>query len=394
VTSRDLREGWGEVVDLGRLAERRARAAREELEELREEEAALHTLLSTRHEGNGAEGLQRDIAFNRDRIQSLVLEPDDVRAQILRDAQVIATTAHTAALGDLKKVDAVILDEASMVSLPIGLLTSLVGSRICLVGDPRQLGPVVQSRRSAAVRWMGTSLFEDPDAGGPGPSKGRLNGPLAVLEEQHRLPRAVAELVSNLSYGGRLSTTLSESPEEESAAALLGGALLYVDTGTVTASSRPRSRFPRENRGQARIVADLVQRALAGVPDLAGEVAVISPYRNHVSALRGEARRRSVGGDVRVSTVHRFQGRQCRLVIVSIPERPGEALSGFLTARHPWHEGGRLLTVALSRASECLVVVGNLGWLARAAPRDGMLLRALRLLRRHGKPCAPWGSSS
>ena len=372
LTDRELSAQWGNVVELGAVLERQKRQAREDLEAVREkiaeiDLAGMEPAGETPHDDSPVSGL-----FKRRRF--LESQVDLTRRDLLERAQVIAATAHRVAIGQVPSRDAMILDEASMVGLPVGLLATMAASQTTLVGDPCQLGPVVQSRAHIARVWLGTSIFggQGSDVSAPTP-----RGPTTLLRSQHRMPPAVCNLVSELSYHGRLRTAKAHRTS---------GGLFHLNVADVLCG-RPESPEGRhENRAQAKVVLAIAAGFLGRPPQVHGDIALISPYRSHVRALRNEVVDRGLAAVLKVSTVHRAQGRQHAVVVLSLPERPGEPLSPFLRAARPSDDGARLLTVAISRASERLVVVGDLSWLARAAPKGGILDRFLRLLKTHGAP--------
>ena len=391
----ELKARWGDTVAVDLLAERRRAEAQAGLEVVRRELENLKSELAAPAGGELRSKLEKRLQAVITTARELELQAEVTTNELLGRAQVIATTAHRAALGQVPRMEAMLLDEASMVSTPVALLASLTASQLTLVGDPRQLGPVVQARTRRARRWLGRSLFEDPEStsiAGAG-----IRGPCVMLRTQYRMPTVVGQLVSDLSYGGGLDIRV---PTTTSSGSLTGTALCepslcYLNTGDITDFRTSHVHEGRlENRAQAHLVMELLDRTLRDCGEIPGEVAVISPYRAHVRALLASAQDRGLRGGIQVSTVHRFQGRGVPLVVVSLPEARGEPLGYFLRAIRPTDEGGRLLTVAASRASERLIVVGDLHGLARAAPPGGVLDRFLRLLVVLGKPLSdPRGNS-
>jgi DNA replication ATP-dependent helicase Dna2 len=124
------------------------------------------------------------------------------------------------------------------------------------------------------------------------------------------------------------------------------------DDGNAEAAADQR----RFNEAHAEAVTDYVVDLLeAGVPG--NEIGVITPYNAQlVTILRklqaavGETGELA-GGRIKVSTIHSFQGQERRAMIVDFTDdnvRPSP-----LTAK--WE----MINVALSRAREQLVIVGN-----------------------------------
>jgi hypothetical protein len=382
-----FRERWGEILSVHALRARRSREAEESLPRARSEVRELRRALQDISNGPGRPDYESRLECKLERLRDLEAKAETTSADLVARAQVVATTAHRIALGQVPRGDMVLLDEGSMVSLPVGLLASLYAPHLITVGDPRQLGPVVQAQSRRARRWVGSSLFDDARTSGGGLP--RMKGPLSLLTRQYRMPPAVCRVVSAFAYDGELRSAPLAAQQDEAIASAgeeLGG--LFYLCASHGQSPRPSSRpsLPRANPGQADLVMSILSRFLQEDPALRGRTAVISPYRAHVAALKRAAKAQGLGSALQVSTVHRAQGHEYRFVVLSIPERWGERLSPFLRARSVTDDGGRLLTVAVSRASERLLVVGHLPWLIKAAPNQGALRRMLKLIMQWGEP--------
>jgi superfamily I DNA and/or RNA helicase len=92
---------------------------------------------------------------------------------------------------------------------------------------------------------------------------------------------------------------------------------------------------------------------------------------------------RRIGDAVECSTIHRFQGRECDVVIIDLvdaaPLRPGVLLAGG-AARS---DAAQLLNVSLSRARGKLVLVADVGYFEEHAP-GGVVAAILRDAIREG----------
>ncbi len=204
----------------------------------------------------------------------------------------------------------------------------------------------------------------------------------AVLTEQRRMNPAIAEVVSHAFYGGKLTTsagTASSSPIE-CMTPLPASPVVVVDFEHVSRTGRSAAAEFRvrgfHNPGEVRAVMDVLRlmRALPGGPP--PTVAVLSPYREQVSRIRGsfDAVQRDgllpdFGGFRPVrdavgffGTVDSFQGSEADVVIVSLVRnnsRTGRSGLGFLS-------DPRRMNVLLSRAKSKLVLVGSLRFLREA----------------------------
>lgn len=384
IESECLSVRWGEVVAATEVAARRRKAAEADLESVSADLTRLRRILGHSREGSErSEALTGEIEAALRWLAELRERAGVTPSAIVDRAQVVATTAHRIAVGQVRVMDALVMDEASMVPLPVGLLAALSARQITLVGDPRQLGPIVQSRSRRARLWLGTSIFEVEDQDGVAPV---VQGPTTRLTEQHRMPPAVCTLVSELSYEGALQTAEARLQQDQKVRGAGVRPLTYLNTAGRLPATRPVPGPRYANAGQASLVVDAVRMVMGGCAGLRGDAAIITPYRAHARTLWNAARRAGVGSHLHIGTVHRMQGHEFAFVVLSFPEAPGDRPSPFLQATTSSDEGGRLLTVAASRALHNLLVVGHLSWLARTAPAAGPFLRFLRLLEEFGEP--------
>ncbi len=84
-------------------------------------------------------------------------------------------------------------------------------------------------------------------------------------------------------------------------------------------------------------------------------------------------------------TVHVNQARESDIVIVDLTDAPNEPVSGFWQARSYRDAGGRLLTVALSRAKYHLIIVGDVEFHLGHSATGSVLRRALVHVLEHGR---------
>jgi superfamily I DNA and/or RNA helicase len=294
-------------------------------------------------------------------------------ARLVADARAVLTTlsgAYFSSALDGQRFDVVLVDEASMAVLPsLFYAACLAREKTLMVGDPRQLPPIVQSSSPYVQRAMGRSIFEvrvsDPER----------SDVVVMLDTQYRMHPEIGELVSRLFYSGRLQHGRGTETRAAIAerAPYPGRALVVVDTqGKTRCTTRPGS-FSRINEQSAALCAQLAADAVAGG---IASIAVITPYADQAREIRKQLDR--LGTDtsqVECSTVHRFQGHERDMVIFDTvdapPLRPGVLLSG----RGEGSQAAKLINVSLSRARGKLVVVSDVEHFCEAAP--GSLINAL-----------------
>jgi Superfamily I DNA and RNA helicases and helicase subunits len=273
-------------------------------------------------------------------------------ARELENASVIAATTASCGSRVLRETDfdVALVDEASQLTEPSTLAAINLADRFVLVGDHRQLPPVVRAEND-----LQTSLFERlidayPAAG-------------VTLDSQYRMAQQIQALPSAEFYDGQL---------RPATAAIAGQSVddLNVDLEALPTGLRGRVNFVdpggtadgNVNVREARRVADLVESFVeAGVDREA--IGVIAPFRAQVAEIATRT-------NVTVDTVDRFQGSSKEVIIVSF------VASGDLDS--PIFEDPRRVNVALTRAKKSLTLVGNAEALASKPFYEEMLNWARR----------------
>ncbi|MXW67334.1 MAG: AAA family ATPase [Gemmatimonadales bacterium] len=314
---------------------------------------------------------------------------------VLEEADIVLTTfARLSIREELRELrfESLLIDEASTAPLPyVALAASRVAGTAIAVGDFQQLPPVVSSTAPAAMRWLRTDLFREAgvvggagagdEAGAALPSPN--DGLCAMLDLQYRMVPDIRELVSGFFYGGRLrdAPEIAARAAEIPARAPQPAALSVLDTSGLDPRVE-RVDGSRRNRTHAETVADFVG---AAARDGIDDIAVVSPYRAQTRHLNDLIRRRlgrAAPANLEVSTIHRFQGREKRLVIIDTVDAP-PGRSWFLDERRN-RDFPRLLNVALSRARDRLVIVATITGLRRTLPREALLNRLLSHVEQSG----------
>lgn len=298
--------------------------------------------------------------------------------EIVRRAGVVLATMTNVYINDLlrrERFDVVLVEEAGMAILPtLFYCAALATKKTLMVGDPRQLPPIVQSRERYVRRTMGRSIFEvtvpDPHA-----------SPLvAMLEEQYRMHPVIGGLVSRLYYEGRLRNAPATNERDTIAAStpFSGAPLVVVDSADKAQCAVVAGGYSRYNDVTARYCAALALEARAS--GLAS-VAIITPYAEQARRLRSLLQD---ADGIACHTVHRFQGSERDMVILdtvdTAPHRPGVLLGGT----GPEAQAANLLNVGVSRARGKLVIVADVAFFQSRAPGSAVT-RLLHEAMAHGK---------
>lgn len=305
--------------------------------------------------------LERVRGLAKARVAARHAEDRDVEARVIAEARVVLCTLTNTYLSPHlhgQAFDVLIAEEAGMATLPsLFYAASVCSRRAIMVGDPRQLPPIVQSEDPIVRRTIGRNIFELHD---------ERADVVAMLDVQYRMHPAIGALVGNLFYSGRLTHGAANTEAITAAPPFPGEAVVIVDTPS--SCQRSQKGSSRVNPTSAEVTANLAHEAVRGG---ATSVAVITPYAAQASEIRRLLAARRIGDAVECSTIHRFQGRECDVVIIDLvdaaPMRPS-ALIG---------DAPNLLNVSISRARGKLVIVADVAYFESTA-RDGLVATLLR----------------
>ncbi|MGD9933931.1 MAG: AAA domain-containing protein [Dehalococcoidia bacterium] len=296
----------------------------------------------------------------------------------------LATDARVAAFAP----DVVVLDEASMASIPYAVLAATVARHHYIVaGDFRQLPPVVLADTEPAKHWLERNAFDHAGIT-EAVRNGRSDPRVAMLPEQHRMHPSISSAISSLFYSDRLV----DGPRVATRTAVIAQRQLFRGIPIVVVDTRqlqPRCpQGPRELGGSRfNLMHALVDIGIAaGCLEEHETIAVIAPFRAQAKLLRLMTEDLTFDREkMPVSTVHRFQGSEADVVILDLCSAPPHTPLGPLLGGDDWSLAGRLLNVAISRARGKLFVIADTKHIQQHAARTDAVLRALQSLASHGK---------
>ena len=251
--------------------------------------------------------------------------------------------------------DMVLVDEAGKAFLAEILLPASVAKKLILVGDHFQLPPTVTDDafdEGIAYRLpmeeveeiLKRNMFEDFFEELPSANKG-------MLTHQHRMHKDIGDLVSEMFYGGRLTSAKTGSDWP-----FMRRRLQFID---FTKDINYRHRHGNDgnslaNAYEREVLFALLDR-LASQDAHALKVLVICPYKLQRQLVGVEISKRSYPFSLTTTTVDAVQGGQATLVILLMTRSSGRV--EFLLDRNR-------LNVALSRAEEAVVILGHLACLS------------------------------
>lgn len=311
---------------------------------LRELTANLPTLLKTDSNGKIFEEMQRC----KDLVKSFAAQAKSFSDSLMSDSQCVAATLAAlvvnSALGE-REFDVVYIDEASMVSLPFAFAgAAQAAQQVVFAGDFRQLPPICHSEDRNVKEWFGRNIFDYL-----GVSQRRDPGVLppfvSMLREQYRMTERIAQVVSDLSYGGTLITHEGIG---------VGTRPVFVDISELC----PTSQYSFQERSYYQPHSVVLLNAICTNfrEWLGPENLLLSPFRAQRALLDAASRDLSrPHRQMSASTIHKAQGSQEHTVIVDLTAHSTDNPQKFFTD----DEAENLINVALSRAQQNLVVFGS-----------------------------------
>lgn len=272
--------------------------------------------------------------------------------------------------------DWVIIDEAARSIASELAIAMQSGKRVLLVGDHKQLPPLYsEPHKKALARKLGIITSKDNDldlmlrsdfARAFESAYGNQTG--AQLLTQYRMATPIGSLVSQSFYDGQLENGERLLPDiYHKAPASIQSVVTWLDTSILGKAAKHSS-----DKGLSIYNRCEVDQIVMALQDIAANTDFVDELSNLVKegepaigviCMYGEQSRllrkrfnEIVWSDsfkslVKIDTVDSYQGKENRIVIVSITRNDGDLTPGFL--RSP-----NRINVALSRAMDRLIIVG------------------------------------
>jgi superfamily I DNA and/or RNA helicase len=332
-------------------------------------------------------------------------EEIDFLTAMMMDISIIGATCIHIVSSKYAKInfnfDYVIMDESSKASPAEALVPINMGRNIILIGDHKQLPPIV-TREDAVKQKVkeeledngldiekeyGVSLFEilitdfekDED-------KQKY---IKMLDIQYRMPRQVGTLISKFFYDGKLNNpsleAISDFDEKHD-----HGLTLKKETSIVFLSTSKRekpndngNKHARQNDCNMRYIKEILKKLNSLYADNSRKenpftIGIIAGYRGQVELLKENINVEHYNNFVKIdehdkknslieiNTVDKFQGAERDIIIYDIVRSDGSNTNiGFL-------DDDRRINVAFSRVKRLLIVVGDSDYIIdRAKPNPG-----------------------
>lgn len=311
---------------------------------------------------------RREIDAMRQRGKQISARIDETMRSLVDRAKIVATTAYQTFLKPswIGNFDVVVIEEGSMLPLPIVYWVSgLAGRKVIVSGDFRQLPAVRLSRAEVVSEWFARDIFTKSGVEAA-VRQGKLPENVVMLRDQYRMREEICGLINDFFYGGNLRTP--EQLDRPFDARAFPSSVLAIDTtdldGWTGYAAGSKSKYNPFGALIAAGLFDTLERR--GYLDSRGRFGAITAYAAQ-SRLIG-----SLIGDM-ASTVHKYQGDERNTIVFDIAETGAMAPGIFYGSDGNGGIEGRLLNVALSRAKDHVVFVGDFGWIERRGILSGAL---------------------
>jgi len=356
-----------------------------EVKEIEEQTKVSREWLQKHPEGikakNEVEVLQKESIADEKLIEDIQEEISSKRLSILQDSKVIACTAYRPLLD--KEIasldfDCVVVDEASMLQLPLYFCAaSLASKRIVVAGDFRQLPPIVKVGESPQVNSPDAKIEEgmrdlmtsNPFTKSGVISKSKLGQPspeLVALRDQYRMRLPISDLISQTFYPEHTLRTVEEKTDK--ATPWGNETFILFDTASLEPESSKVNGRSRRNFMHALTVQAIAEKLFQDGWELKSTAkksfGIISPYAKQSSfienLLTSNPETHVKGG---ISTVHRFQGNERDLMIIDLTKVASAnepSLGKFIGHPDPLSPQNAMWNVAISRARQHVIVVADL----------------------------------
>lgn len=341
----------------------------------------------------------------------------EVKKVITNQKIYVGTVASIAGKPDLfllKSFDVAILDEASQVLEPqlLGLISSKNGAgnlsimKWIMIGDQKQLPAVVIQPKTmtkvedAELSEIGlfdcrSSLFERLLYN---VRKRKWSWALGNLTKQGRMHQIVSDLPNGLFYSGELevadrirqSATVGRYTDTSGLTGIIQlfrNRLLFFDSLREEESGSVKTSL-NEAKIVCRLVNELynysIENQLSFDPEKT--VGIIAPYRRQIALIRNKLYESGFkyAREITIDTIERFQGSQREVIIYSMCLNNLSQINALSEERVKLIgeklEIDRKLNVALTRAQEYMVIVGN----ASLMRRDSILNEVVNHYRENG----------
>ncbi|MCH7568766.1 MAG: AAA family ATPase [Nanoarchaeota archaeon] len=279
----------------------------------------------------------------------------DIISDIINKADLIAATAVSSDhyfLADVK-FDTMIMDEASQVASFMSLLPLLKCKKFILVGDDKQLQPIEEKEIS---KELNLSIFNRLLDIYP---RKRYPRASTLLTIQYRMNKTIAQIPSEIFYEGKLKTSETVAKRmlniKDSKHQFLNPKMpsVFIDTSKAE-YYEDEVGSGCSNTKEAKYVAYIISLFIKkGIKPK--EIGIVTPYVKQKLLIKEFLADTKIK-DVDVDTVHKFQGREKDIIIMSFARSKKYSFPQY---KLKFVADEYLVNVSITRARKKRILVGN-----------------------------------
>lgn len=295
------------------------------------------------------ETIKEQIKVCAKRLQEIKKEVEEnISANVYAAAKIAGATLTSAAINKKiaeAKFDIVIVDEGSMATMPLLLLSlSCAQEQVIIFGDPAQLSPVAKTSALKKSIFDEIGISDKFRAGEP-------HSKAIMLDTQFRCNHKIAAITSKLFYGGKLKNGKASTVDAKMPIVIKNtngyGAYFKAENGSFT------------NPVNAKIAIEYVKIAIEKGQN---SIAVITPFKAQASLIQDLFDKELASYedvDFKAATIHSFQGKEKDFVIFDLTFGQTNKNIGMprMLVGDKTSEMAKLLNVAMTRSRNYFVVI-------------------------------------
>ncbi len=366
--------------------------------------------LQYKPEGNGSnnknktailefEGKYRDLVNSKE-FKWLMIQKDwvnrvpgrmDIQQHFIRNSVIISGTCtgvvSNAAIRDMI-FDYVIIDEAAKATFPELLISIIRAKKIIMVGDHKQLPPVLDTN----LIESNVTVFSENNIDSGTLYEGvfeRLFDHLPVenkhvLSTQYRMHPIIGTMISQVFYDNAISNGIASAERGHPIDIYSGLSIVWLDTSQCAERFEESYDTSFGNVFEANLVKEQLKKIDDGIGETKFDVGVITAYSAQKHIILKEIQPinlKRLDAKVAVNTVDAFQGGQKDIIIYSTvrSRRKGRSI-GHLKSKER-------LNVAFSRAKRLLIIIGDAQYLNNESVDGNLFPKIIRYIKDNPNGC-------
>jgi DNA replication ATP-dependent helicase Dna2 len=234
-------------------------------------------------------------------------------------------------------LDVVIIDESSQLNSALALCALSLAQKTIMIGDHMQLPPIIKAKYDKP--YLDKSLFEYLIE--------KFGG--TILSETYRMSNELSDFPSRMFYSSGLFASQRVIRSDESVS-------LFGSTTPIIWISYDQKRKTRVRaRKEAILIRETIQELVRqNIPP--SDIGIVSPFRAQIRYVLKEI---GYETEIDVNTVEKFQGREKRIIILSLVSNDVK----FLEEVKEFYFDVRRFNVAITRAKSKMIIVANSSFL-------------------------------